>query len=63
MMTCTGFALLVVSMTCKPVATPPTDTFCQIYRPVYWSAKDTRQTKEGNDINNRKYKALCLGKK
>jgi hypothetical protein len=50
-------------MTCKPVATPPTDTFCQIYRPVYWSAKDTRQTKEGNDINNRKYKALCLGKK
>lgn len=64
MMTCTGFAFLVVSMTCTPVATPPTDSFCQNYKPVYWSPKDTRRSKEENDINNRKWKRLCRqGKK
>lgn len=63
MMTCTGFAFLFVSMTCTPVGSPPTDSFCQLYEPVYWSAKDTRKSKEKNDINNRKFKRLCTGTK
>lgn len=55
-MTCTGFAFFFVSLTCTPVATPPADTFCQIAKPIYWSAKDTRRTKEQADIHNRKLK-------
>lgn len=39
------------------------DTFCAAYEPVYWSARDTRRTKEQVDINNRKWKAVCGGKK
>ena len=27
MMTCTGFAFLYVVLTCKPVATPPSDLY------------------------------------
>lgn len=61
MMTCTGFAFLVVSMTCTPVATPPTDSFCQIARPIRWAAGDTRKTKEQADTHNRKWKRLCQG--
>ena len=60
MMTCSGFAFLYVALTCKPVATPPTDTFCQIARPIYWTGGDSRKTKEQADIHNRKYKRLCL---
>ena len=63
MMTCTGWALLYVHLTCTPAATPPTDSFCQIYKPVYWSPNDTRGSKKQNDINNRKWKRLCQGKK
>lgn len=60
MMTCTGFAFLIVSMTCKPVNTPPADTFCKITRPIQWHASDSRKTKEQADTHNRKYKRLCL---
>jgi len=64
MMTCTGFAFLYVALTCKPVTPPPpTTTFCQLYKPVYWSPKDTRGSKEQNDRNNRVYKRLCPGTK
>lgn len=59
MMTCEGWALVYVFLTCTPAATPPTDTFCQIYKPVHWSARDTRNTKAQNDKNNRKYKRIC----
>lgn len=55
-MTCTGFAFFFVSLTCTPAAPPPADTFCQIAKPIYWSAKDTRRTKEQADIHNRKLK-------
>lgn len=58
-MTCTGFALLFVHLNCTTPAAPP-DTFCQIYKPVYWSRSDTRETKAQTDKNNRKYKALCM---
>lgn len=34
-------------------------TFCQIYQPIQWSAKDTRGTKEQVDSNNRVWKELC----
>jgi hypothetical protein len=58
MLTCTGFAFLFVSMTCQPKGAPP-DTYCQIAKPIYWSSKDTRGTKEQADRENRKWKALC----
>ena len=54
-MTCTGFAFFFVSLTCTQAA-PPADTFCMIAKPIYWSAKDTRRTKEQADIHNRKLK-------
>ena len=60
-MTCTGFALIFVHLNCTAPAAAP-DTFCQIYKPVYWSRKDTRESKAQNDANNRKFKALCLNK-
>ena len=63
MMTCVGFAFLYVSMTCKPVATPPSDTYCSIARPIQWHKSDSRKTKEQADTHNRKYKRLCVGVK
>jgi hypothetical protein len=58
-MTCTGFALLFVSMTCTVAVTPPADTYCQIAKPIYWASGDTRRTKEQADVHNRKWKRLC----
>ena len=51
----------IIVMTCQLIAQPVPDTFCAIYRPVYWSAADTRRTKEQADSNNRKWKRLCKG--
>lgn len=34
-------------------------TFCSIAKPISWSPKDTRLTKEQVDTHNRKWKALC----
>lgn len=62
MMTCTGFAFLFVSMTCTQQVTAPTDTFCAIAKPIFWSSRDTRITKEQADIHNRKIKQLCRKK-
>lgn len=58
-MTCTGFALLFVYMTCQQPAVSAGATFCQTYRPVLWSAKDTRGTKTQVDSLNRVYKRIC----
>lgn len=55
-MLCFGIILMVCQLQQQPV---PVDTFCQIYKPVYWQASDTRKTKEQNDTNNRKWKRLC----
>jgi hypothetical protein len=47
-------------MFCQPQAAPPVvDTYCKNMRPIYWSAADTRATKEQIDTENRKYKRLC----
>lgn len=37
----------------------PVDSFCELYAPVYWSAADTRKTKEQADLNNTRWKAIC----
>lgn len=59
--TCLGFLFFFV---CEPGASvpPPPDTFCQIAKPIRFSANDTRQTKEEVDIHNRKWKAVCDNK-
>jgi hypothetical protein len=33
--------------------------YCEVARPIYWSAKDTRTTKEQADRENAKWKRLC----
>lgn len=43
----------------KPRTPPPADTYCQIARPIYFSASDTRKTKEQADRENRKWRRLC----
>jgi hypothetical protein len=37
----------------------PSDSYCQLTRPIYWHSTDTRKTKEQIDIHNRKWKVLC----
>jgi hypothetical protein len=63
MISCTGWAFLYVSLSCTSPPTPILDTYCSNYKPVYWHSKDTRKTKEATDTNNRKWKALCNGRK
>jgi hypothetical protein len=58
-MWCVGFLFV---MHCEPAdqqAVASGATFCQVAKPFYWSAKDTRSTKEQADTWNRKGKALC----
>lgn len=59
-MICFGILVMYCQLQAAPV---PTDTFCQNYKPVYWSATDTRKTKEQVDTNNRKWKRLCAAPK
>jgi hypothetical protein len=33
--------------------------YCDVARPIYWSAKDTRTTKEQADRENAKWKRAC----
>ena len=44
---------------CVTPETPPTDSYCQIASPIFWSAQDTRKTKEQADRHNRVWKSLC----
>lgn len=62
-MTCTGFALLFVYMTCTQQVQMPTSTYCQLYKPVYWHKTDTQRSKQQNDVNNKVWKALCTGQR
>lgn len=55
-MLCFGILVMTCQLQQQPVSP---DTFCQIYKPVYWHASDTRKTKEQIDTNNRKWKRLC----
>lgn len=58
-MTCVGF---LFAFTCTPAQLPSAPApYCQIARPIYWSAQDTRATKEQADRENRKWKRLCGG--
>ncbi|MBU6476082.1 MAG: hypothetical protein KGQ70_08955 [Alphaproteobacteria bacterium] len=53
---------LLWSMTLLPTAACATHSradFCQIYRPVYMSRKDTEKTKRQIDGNNAAWVALC----
>lgn len=56
-MLCLGF-LFVFQCQAAEVP-PPAAPYCDIARPIYWSAKDTRATKEAADRENRKWKRLC----
>jgi len=33
--------------------------YCDVYKPILWSANDTRKTKEQVDTENRIWKRLC----
>lgn len=57
------YGILIVMWCEQPPAPPPTDSFCQLYRPVRWSSRDTRESKEQIDSNNRKWVAVCRGNK
>jgi len=54
--TCFGF---LVFFSCSVPTPAPSDSFCQIYTPIRWSAADTRLTKEQVDTRNRVWKRLC----
>ncbi|GJD93380.1 hypothetical protein [Methylobacterium iners] len=57
MLTCVG---LLFIFQCTPAeAPPPAAPYCDIARPIRWSAQDTRATKEQADRENRKWKRLC----
>jgi hypothetical protein len=64
-MNCIGFGLIFVFVQCNDVLSPATAgaKFCDLYKPVYWSKDDSRQTKEQVDGNNRVWKSLCGKKK
>jgi hypothetical protein len=54
---CIGFLFFY---SCAAPAPPPAaDSFCLIASPIFWSARDTRKTKEQVDRHNRIWKSLC----
>jgi hypothetical protein len=56
-----SFVLLALSG-CAGELPPPAVAvapYCEVARPIYWSAKDTRPTKEQADRENAKWKRLC----
>jgi hypothetical protein len=56
-----ALVLALVSACAKQQAEPGVAAapYCEVARPVYWSAKDTRATKEQVDRENAKWKRLC----
>ena len=56
-MWCIG--LLVVHCFMPDNAPASGATFCQLYQPIFWSATDSRHTKEQVDTLNRMWKGLC----
>jgi hypothetical protein len=52
-------ALLSACAKQQPEPTLAAAPYCEVARPVYWSAKDTRATKEQADRENAKWKRLC----
>ena len=53
---CIGF---LVFFSCSLPERAPTESYCQIARPIHWSAADTRKTKEAVDTHNRVWKRVC----
>jgi hypothetical protein len=53
---CIGFLFFY---SCAAPAPPPTESFCLIASPIFWSARDSRKTKEQVDRHNRIWKSLC----
>lgn len=60
MPSCLGW-LVCFGAIAAPSPPPTAAPYCQIARPIYWSAGDTRATKEQADRENRKWKRLCAG--
>ena len=56
-MTCIGFLVLFQCFSSAPAQSSL--LFCDGAKPIFWSAKDTRQTKEQIDTHNRKVKRFC----
>jgi hypothetical protein len=56
-MLCVGF--LFVFSCAQPQAEQADLLFCDGARPMAWSARDTRATKEQVDTHNRKWKRFC----
>ena len=56
-----AFVLSLVCACAKQQAEPAIAVapYCEVARPVYWSAKDTSTTKEQADRENAKWKRLC----
>jgi hypothetical protein len=57
-------AVIVASLLCacakeQPDLAVSAAPYCDVARPIYWSAKDTRATKEQADRENAKWKRLC----
>jgi len=59
----TCFGLLIIFQCTQPSPAVPSSTFCQIAKPIYWSATDTRQTKEQVDRHNAQWKRVCAVRK
>ena len=57
--TCFGLLFVMFCEPSGPPAPPPPDTYCQIAKPIRFSAKATRLTKEQVDTHNRQWVALC----
>jgi len=57
-MICVGLFVMWCQST-QPAAVTAGATFCQVAKPMYWSASDTRKTKEQADRHNRIGKKLC----
>lgn len=57
-MICFGLLIMYCEMQ-RPPAPPPASTYCQIAKPIYWDAADTRRSKEQIDTHNRVWKKLC----
>lgn len=59
-MICFGIGVMICNPLDERSASPPASTYCQIKtKPILWSAKDTRATKEQIDSENRVWKKLC----
>jgi hypothetical protein len=63
MLTCKGFALIFVAVTCQPAEAPTgRASFCDVMNQsggaFYWSRNDTRTSKARADKLNAQYNAL-----